>query len=124
MKLYSALAVSAALFTASIAMAQSTPAGTEGKDWARKAFRISSGGAVTLTATNSTVNAQSGNSTRILLRVNGAEIKDVTADKASFSTSYVVSGNGRYEAEAICYNARADAYTCTLTAKKVEEEEF
>lgn len=98
------------------------PAGTNGKDWALVSFEIQSNASVLVTATNSTINVKPGNKTRIVIMKNGAIIKDQTVDNATFSVSTVVSGKGKYEMTAICYNENADADTCSITTQKVTND--
>lgn len=108
-----------------IAFANPTaPAGTEGKDYAMDSFTIGSGGAVVVSATNITTTSQSGNKARIVLYVNGVAKLDQTVDKATFSTSYTVSGNGAYDVTAVCYNERADAHSCSINLAKKEVKTF
>ncbi|HYE44987.1 MAG TPA: hypothetical protein VEA44_04355 [Caulobacter sp.] len=126
MKLYTskvALALAVAM-AASTATAQTTPPGIEGKDWAQTEFTIASGATVEITAANATINTRNGNTTRIILTVNGRTVVDSTFDKAESQVSYRVSGNGSYQASARCMNSNADAYQCSVAVRKVSGKTF
>ncbi len=107
---------------ATAAFAQITPPGLEGKDWAQTSFNIEGDVTVKITASNLTVDTVNGNTTRIVLNVNGRDVVDTTAAKAETQVSYNVSGRGRYQATAICYNHNATAYKCSVIAEKVNPD--
>ncbi|MDQ0463822.1 hypothetical protein QO010_001593 [Caulobacter ginsengisoli] len=116
-----ALAMALAM-AGSAAFAQITPPGLEGKDWAQTSFSIEGDVMVKITASNLTVDTINGNTTRIVLNVNGRDVVDTTAAKAETQVSYIVSGRGRYQAIAICYNHNATAYKCSVVAEKVSPD--
>lgn len=102
----------------SSAMAQTQPPGVEGKDWAQANFTIANDATAEITATNNTINTLNGNTTRIILIVNGRTVVDTTFDKAEAQIAYQVTGDGPYQAIARCLNGRAEAYRCGVTVRK------
>jgi hypothetical protein len=100
------------------AMAQTQPPGVEGKDWAQADFTIANGATAEITATINTINTLNGNTTRIILIVNGRTVVDTTFDKAEGQIAYRVTGDGPYQAVARCLNNRAEAYQCGVSVRK------
>lgn len=107
------------LLAATASIAAPTQPGTDGKDRAYEQFEIRNGRTVMVSATNVTVNAQSGNRSGITLYVNGKQVHSNSVDKAAYSFSYTLAGDGVYEVEATCSNERADAYSCRITLEPI-----
>lgn len=111
------LALALALFGSS-ALAQTQPPGVEGKDWAQADFTIANGATAEITATIDTINTIDGNTTRIILIVNGRTVVDTTFNKAEAQVAYRVTGDGPYQAVARCLNFHAEAYQCGVSVRK------
>lgn len=112
-------ALTMAMTVAVSAAAAISPVGYEGQNWARTTFSIRNGVSVLVTARNRTVNPLRGNTSTIVIYVNGQAVANSTRDRAESQLTYVVSGDGAYEVMAICTNHLADADTCSVTATKV-----
>jgi hypothetical protein len=99
----------------------SNPPGVQGRDWDARSFRIGEGHAVTVTATNMTVNAHPGNTATVMLYVDGAYSGPYSSDSATVTKSIVVNGDGPHRAVVVCTNTSADADTCSLNVARVDE---
>ncbi len=108
---------SAMLVISNAAMCGAGPVEQRGKNWDTAAFRINNSGnkAVIITATNTTTNAGSGNTTRILLKLNNETIADSILGQATQTLIGLVAEPGSYVVEAYCSNTIADAETCKVS---------
>ena len=92
----------------------SDPGGIEGRDWARTDFIAKPGVIVRVSATNVTINPKGGNTSTIVIKVNGEIKLEKTASNARVSDVYDISGKGPYKVEVICKNHLADAGKCSI----------
>ena len=101
------------------------PPGTEGKDWAEEHFSIQGDKTIVrVTATNNTVNAQSGNSSRIVIYLNDVAKRDRMVEAAKVADSLDVKGPGEYHVVAVGYNGRADADSVTINLEEIKPKVF
>jgi hypothetical protein len=106
------------------AHAQGTPPGTRGQDWDMKTIDISDNVDVVITGQVSTKNNQSGNTSSIILYIDGVEVKRVGSDRAQNTLTYRYAENGHHKIQVQCSNTRADADICSLTVKQEAVEKF
>lgn len=98
--------------------------GLQGRDWDAKTIEISTGATVAIVATNVTVSADRGNTSRVDIYVNGQRVATSgLVGAAEAEARYSVAGNGVYKIEAVCSNGLATASSCKITTARVAVDE-
>lgn len=95
------------------------PVGIEGQSWARADFEIRSDAIVRVTAANQTINAHRGNSSTVIIKVNGVIKRKIKVHAAYSSASFDVKGKGAYKIIVLCTNELADASSCIVNHEKI-----
>lgn len=108
----------------SFGVCQPSPPGTQGQDWDQKTVVIRNKTEVVINGQVTTKNVKSGNTSSIILFIDGVERRRNGGDRAQTTITYRYSEDGRHTVTVQCGNTQADADTCTLNVSRSEIETF
>jgi len=78
-------------------------------------FNLNKANAAIIKAQVTTINTKSGNTSSVILYIDGIEVARKGGDRAEHTLVYTHRVKGAHVAKAVCSNTRADADTCILT---------
>ena len=96
----------------------------KGKDFDARSITVIPGSVVEIVGTVTTKNTQSGNTSSIVLYVNGVQTRTDGGDKATSRVTHRIDKPGDYDLKTVCDNTKAEADTCVINITKVDREKF
>jgi hypothetical protein len=97
--------------------AGAAPQGQQGKDWNRQSVTIQNGATADITATCITQNTKPGNTSSVVLYIDGARIDGAGGPQATSQLQYRLTGDGAHDIMIMCANTNADAFACNISVK-------
>lgn len=93
------------------------PPGVQGIDWDRQTVTIQNGAIANITGTNISAPTGSGNTSSVILMVDGVEASKSGGAQAIASCGFPLKGDGTHDIVLICGNSNANAQSCILSVK-------